>query len=73
MSNDKYFEPGSIKCADCGWKPEDRWDDCPDDFEKVDGQWFCSECLESDLKDEAGNVHPIFNGILGSWNRGAKW
>jgi len=43
--NKRYsFEPGSICCAYCGWRPEDRWDDAPEGFMRDEhGEWVCGE------------------------------
>lgn len=44
---DYKFEPGSIQCCECGWKPEDPWNDSPDDFVKLDIKWYCNDCAEA--------------------------
>ena len=46
-----YFEPGCIRCADCGFKPEDPWDDAPEGFDyETFEQWMCEACLTTALE-----------------------
>jgi hypothetical protein len=39
------FEPGSVCCQYCGWRPEDRWDDSPEGFVREGSRWTCDECV----------------------------
>lgn len=42
------FEPGCIQCTHCGFKPDDPWDEEPEDFEffAEDDGWLCECCSE---------------------------
>jgi hypothetical protein len=46
------FEPGCIRCAKCGQKPEDPWDDAPEGFEYNEG-WWCVEHNERGRLEDA--------------------
>ena len=51
----EMFEPGCIQCVDCGWKPEDPWDDALEGFDYViyeglGGQWECEECQKKEIE-----------------------
>lgn len=40
------FEPGCIQCSECGWKPEDPWDDSPEGFTYTQlCGWLCEPCF----------------------------
>ena len=40
-----HFIPGEIQCEECGWRPEDPWDEWPNDFKNLGGdRWTCTTC-----------------------------
>lgn len=42
----EMFESGCIQCSQCGFKPDDAWDDSPEGFTYTQlVGWVCDECM----------------------------